>query len=154
MTTKSDHRPRPLDHVRVLELGQFIAGPFAGALLGYFGAECIKVEPPGKGDQSREWRVLDDTGTSFWWRSLARNKKSGTINLREANGRELVRRLAADADVLIENFRPGKMEEWGLGPEDLEASNPGLIYTRISGYGQSGPSVSYTHLTLPTILLV
>ena len=142
MTAKTDHRPRPLDHVKVLELGQFIAGPFAGTLLAYFGAECIKVEPPGKGDQSREWRVLDETGTSFWWRSLGRNKKSITINLREPAGRDLVRRLAADADVLIENFRPGKMEEWGLGPNDLEASNPRLIYARISGYGQSGPYAS------------
>jgi len=132
---------RPLDGVRVLELGQLLAGPFAGCVLGYFGAEVIKIEPPGKGDPLRTWRVVRD-GTSLWWRSLARNKKSVTINLQAPAGRDLVRRLAAQADVLIENFRPGTMEKWGLGPADLKALNPDLIYTRVSGYGQTGPYAS------------
>ena len=142
MTTGSDRRARPLDHVTVLELGQLLAGPFAGSLLAYFGAEVIKVEPPGKGDPLRGWRVLDEQGTSLWWRSLARNKKSVTIDLRTPDGRQLVRRLANSVDVLIENFLPGRMEKWGLGPKDLETTNPGLIYARISGYGQSGPYAS------------
>ena len=129
---------RPLDGIRVLELGQLVAGPFAGSLLGYFGAEVIKVEPPGTGDPLRGWRVLD-RGTSLWWRSLARNKKCITLNMRTEEGRHLVRRLADTADVLIENFRPGTMEKWGLGPEDLKATNPRLVYARISGYGQTGP---------------
>ena len=111
MTTGSNRRARPLDHVSVLELGQLIAGPFAGSLLAYFGAEIIKVEPPGKGDPLRGWRVLDEKGTSLWWRSLARNKKSVTIDLRTPDGRKLVRRLADSVDVLIENFRPGTMEK-------------------------------------------
>ena len=142
MTTGSNRRARPLDHVSVLELGQLIAGPFAGSLLAYFGAEIIKVEPPGKGDPLRGWRVLDEKGTSLWWRSLARNKKSVTIDLRTPDGRKLVRRLADSVDVLIENFRPGTMEKWGLGPKDLETTNPGLVYARISGYGQNGPYAS------------
>jgi crotonobetainyl-CoA:carnitine CoA-transferase CaiB-like acyl-CoA transferase len=124
--------------MRVLELGQLVAGPFAGSILGYFGAEVIKVEPPGKGDPLREWRILD-RGTSLWWRSLGRNKKCITLNLRTEKGRMLARKLAERADVLIENFRPGTMEKWGLGPEELKATNPGLIYARISGYGQTGP---------------
>lgn len=126
----------------MLELGQLIAGPFAGCILAYFGAEVIKVEPPGKGDPLRLWRVLDENGTSWWWRSLGRNKKSVTLDLRESEGRGLARRLADEADVLIENFRPGTMEKWGLGPDELRASNPGLVYVRISGYGQSGPYAS------------
>ena len=126
----------------MLELGQVIAGPFAGCILAYFGAEVIKVEPPGKGDPLRLWRVLDENGTSWWWRSLGRNKKSVTLDLRESEGRKLARRLADEADVLIENFRPGTMEKWGLGPDELKASNPGLVYVRISGYGQSGPYAS------------
>jgi len=134
--------PGPLDGVRVLELGQLIAGPFAGSLLAYFGAEVIKVEPPGKGDPLRGWRVLKE-GTSLWWRSLGRNKKSVTLNLRDPGGQALARRLAERADVLIENFRPGTMEKWGLGPEVLEATNPGLVYARISGYGQTGPYAGY-----------
>ncbi len=132
---------RPLDGVRVLELGQLLAGPFAGCILGYFGAEVIKVEPPGAGDPLRGWRVLQ-RGTSLWWRSLARNKKCISLNLRESRGRSLARRLADEADVLIENFRPGPMEKWGLGPDELKRTNPRLVYARISGYGQTGPYAS------------
>ena len=131
--------PRPLDGIKVIEVGQLLAGPFTGTFLGYFGAEVIKVEPPGKGDPIREWRLLDDKGTSFWWQSLGRNKKSVTANLRSAKGREVVAKLAKEADVLIENFKPGTMEKWGLGPDDLEQENPNLIYVRVSGYGQTGP---------------
>ena len=131
--------PRPLDGIRVLEVGQLLAGPFAGSLLAYYGAEVIKVEPPGGGDPLRQWRVLDDDGTSFWWRSLGRNKKCVTADLRSDKGRELVGKLACECDVLIENFRPGVLEKWGLGPADLWADNPGLVYARISGYGQDGP---------------
>ena len=130
--------PRPLDGVRVLELGQLIAGPFAGTLLAYFGAQVIKVEPPGAGDPIRQWRVVQN-GTSLWWHSIGRNKQCITINLKTTKGRDLIRCLAGKADVLIENFRPGTMERWGLGPKDLKADNPGLIYSRISGYGQTGP---------------
>ncbi|WP_111643089.1 CaiB/BaiF CoA transferase family protein [Marinimicrobium alkaliphilum] len=129
---------RPLDGVRVIELGQLIAGPFAGCLLGYFGAEVIKVEPPGKGDPLRGWRVVEE-GTSLWWRSLGRNKKSVTLDLKQDEGRALAKQLIDSADVVIENFRPGVMENWDLGPETFKESNPGLIYTRISGYGQTGP---------------
>ena len=131
---------RPLDGVRVIEVGQLLAGPFAGTLLGYFGAEVIKVEPPGSGDPIRGWRILDDSGTAYWWRSLGRNKKSVTANLRTDAGRQVVRRLMASADVVIENFKPGTMEKWGLGPDDFQADNPKLIFARISGYGQSGPN--------------
>ncbi len=132
---------KPLSGYRVIELGQLVAGPFTGALLAYFGAEVIKVESPGKGDPLRNWRVLKD-GTSLWWRSLGRNKKCITINLKSGRGRDLVGQLIDGADVLIENFRPGVMESWNLGPERFKESNPGLIYTRISGYGQTGP---YAH---------
>ncbi|MFQ5524710.1 MAG: CaiB/BaiF CoA transferase family protein [Thermoanaerobaculia bacterium] len=128
--------------MKVLEMGQLMAGPFAGTLLGYFGAEVIKIEPPGKGDAVRGWRVLDDSGTAVWWYTLGRNKKCITLNLREEEGRRLARRLADQVDVLIENFRPGTMEKWGLGPDEIEATNPGLIYCRISGYGQDGPYAS------------
>ena len=124
--------------IRVLELGQLMAGPFAGTLLGYFGAEVIKIEPPGKGDAVRGWRAVEGD-TSLWWYSLGRNKRSVTVNLKSDEGRDLVRRLAAKVDVLVENFRPGTMEGWGLGPDDLWPSNPGLIYARVSGYGQDGP---------------
>ena len=133
---------RPLDGIRVLEVGQLLAGPFAGGILGYYGAEVIKVEPPGDGDPLRKWRELDDDGTSFWWRSLGRNKKCITADLRSEEGRELVRKLASKCQVLVENFRPGVMEKWGLGPADLWAENPSLIYARISGYGQDGPWAS------------
>ncbi len=130
---------QPLDGIRVLELGQLLAGPFCGTILGYFGAEVIKVEPPGSGDPIRKWRILED-GTSLWWRSLARNKKCITLDLKSERGQALVRRLAAQSDVVIENFRPGTMEEWGLGPDALRSINPRLVYTRISGYGQTGPN--------------
>lgn len=132
----------PLSGIRVVELGQLVAGPFTGSILGYFGAEVIKVEPPGTGDAIRGWRLLDEEGTSYWWRSIGRNKKSVSINLREPRGRALVRKLMLTADVVIENFRPGTMEKWGLGPEDLAEDNPALIYARISGFGQTGP---YSH---------
>lgn len=128
-----------MDGIRVIEVGQLLAGPFAGGLLAYYGAEVIKVEPPGSGDPLRHWRLLDEDGTSFWWRSLGRNKKCITANLRTDEGRNLVRRLVEKSDVLIENFRPGRMEKWGLGPEDFADSNPSLIFARISGYGQDGP---------------
>ncbi|MFO7553102.1 MAG: CaiB/BaiF CoA-transferase family protein [Haliea sp.] len=130
---------RPLEGFRVVELGQLVAGPFAGTLLAYFGAEVIKVEPPGSGDPLRGWRALDDNGTSYWWYSIARNKKSVTANLKSEAGRDLVRQLIDGADVLIENFRPGTMERWGMGPDTFRDSNPQLVYTRISGYGQTGP---------------
>jgi crotonobetainyl-CoA:carnitine CoA-transferase CaiB-like acyl-CoA transferase len=131
---------RPLDGIRVLEVGQLLAGPFAACVLGYFGAEIIKIEPPG-GDPLRNWRVLRD-GTSLWWYSLARNKKSVSIDLQTQRGRELVKQLATRCDVVIENFKPGTMEKWGLGPTVLKALRPDLIYTRVSGYGQSGPYAS------------
>jgi crotonobetainyl-CoA:carnitine CoA-transferase CaiB-like acyl-CoA transferase len=131
--------PGPLDGIRVVEVGQLLAGPFSGTLLGYFGAEVVKVEPPVTGDPIRTWRMVDDDGTSFWWRSLGRNKKSVTANLRTEEGREVVRRLIGTADVVIENFKPGTMEKWNLGPDTFRESNPGLIYARISGYGQTGP---------------
>ena len=134
-----EQNPRPLDGIRVLEVGQLLAGPFAGSILAYYGAEVIKVEPPGGGDPLRQWRILDDDGTSFWWRSIGRNKKCITADLRSGEGRGLVRRLAGECQVLVENFRPGVMEKWALGPADLWADNPGLIYARISGYGQDGP---------------
>jgi len=128
----------PLSGIRIIEMGQLIAGPFAGHMLAYFGAEVIKIESPGKGDPLRHWRLMED-GTSYWWRSLARNKQSLTLNLNEPRGRELARQLVIEADVLIENFRPGKMESWGLGPQDFADVHPALVYTRVSGYGQSGP---------------
>ena len=130
---------KPLAGIKVIEVGQLLAGPFAGTLLAYFGANVIKVEPPGDGDPIRGWRLLDDQGTSYWWRSLGRNKKSLTLNLRSQHGRELLGQLLQDADVLIENFKAGTMEKWGLGPADIKQTNPELIYTRISGYGQTGP---------------
>jgi len=130
---------RPLDGIRVLEVGQLLAGPFTGSILGYYGAEVIKVEPPGAGDPLRQWRELDENGTSYWWRSIGRNKKCITADLRNEEGRGLVRTLAGKCNVLVENFRPGVMEKWGLGPADLWAENPQLVYARISGYGQDGP---------------
>ena len=128
----------PLAGLKVLELGQLIAGPFAGKTLGDFGAEVIKVEPPGTGDPLRQWRLLHD-GTSVWWQVQSRNKKSVALDLRTEQGRADVRRLAVECDVLIENFKPGTMEKWGLGFDDLARDNPGLIMLRISGYGQTGP---------------
>ncbi len=138
MGSEKQSTPRPLDGVRVLEMGQLIAGPFAGCVLAYFGAEVIKIEPPGSGDALRNWRVLK-RGTSLWWRSIGRNKKSVSINLRSEQGRDIVKRLATRSDVLIENFRPGTLEKWGLDPDALKAENPKLIVARVSGYGQTGP---------------
>lgn len=136
--TNNSERKRPLDGIRVIEMGQLLAGPFTGAILGYFGAEVIKIEPPENGDALRGWRLMEN-GTSYWWHSIARNKKSVTVDLKSDEGRQLVRKLLDTADVVIENFRPGLMEKWGLGPEDIKQTNPGIIYTRISGYGQDGP---------------
>ncbi|HKH75878.1 MAG TPA: CoA transferase [Rubrobacteraceae bacterium] len=129
----------PLEGVRVVEMGSFLAGPFCGQLLADFGAEVIKVEPPGKGDPMREWGRHRKEGKTLWWPIIARNKKSITLNLREAEGQKLARRLIAEADVVVENFRPGTLERWGLGYEDLSATNPGLVMVRVSGYGQTGP---------------
>ncbi|KAF9524989.1 CoA-transferase family III domain-containing protein [Crepidotus variabilis] len=129
----------PLSGIRVLELGQLIAGPFAGQLLGQFGAEIIKIESPTTGDPLRVWRELDVDGTSPWFRSIGRNKRSVAIDLRKPEGRDLVRKLALKSDVLLENFKPGTLEKWSLGPGDLQPHNPGLIFTRVSGYGQTGP---------------
>ena len=124
--------------VRVIEMGQLIAGPFAGKTLGEFGADVIKIEPPGSGDPLRNWRLLKN-GTSVWWQVQSRNKRSIALDLRSREGQDVARRLIAEADVLIENFRPGMLEEWGLGYEQLAETNPGLVMLRISGYGQSGP---------------
>lgn len=127
-----------LSGIRILELGQLIAGPFAAKTLADFGAEVIKVETPGDGDPLRKWRMLHN-GTSVWWQAQSRNKQSICIDLRTLEGQQLVRTLAESADVLIENFRPGTMEKWGLGWEDLHRANPRLIMLRVSGYGQDGP---------------
>jgi len=127
-----------LQGIKVLELGQLIAGPFAGKTLADFGADVIKVEPPGVGDPLRKWRLLRD-GTSVWWEVQSRNKRSVCADLREREGQEAVRALAAEADVVIENFKPGTLEGWGLGWERLHALNPRLVMLRISGYGQTGP---------------
>lgn len=130
--------PAALAGVRVVEMGQLIAGPFAGKMLGEFGADVVKIEPPGSGDPLRKWRMLKD-GTSVWWQVQSRNKRSIALDLRAAEGQDIARRLVAEADVLIENFRPGTLEGWGLGWEDLRRLNPGLVMLRISGYGQTGP---------------
>lgn len=127
-----------LSGLRVLELGQLIAGPFAAKTLADFGAQVIKIEPPGVGDPLRKWRLLHE-GTSVWWEAQSRSKQSVCIDLRRAEGQALVRELATQADVLIENFRPGTMEKWGLDWETLHALNPKLIMLRVSGYGQTGP---------------
>ena len=132
---------RPLEGIRVIEMGQLLAGPFTGTILSYFGAEVIKVEPPG-GDPVRGWRLLDESGMAFWWRSLGRNKKSVTLDLKSERGQQLAKQLIASADVVVENFRPGMMEKWGIGPDVMKAENPGLVYARISGYGQDGPNAS------------
>ncbi|MEH7342371.1 CoA transferase [Bacillus sp. JJ1532] len=129
---------KPLEGIKVLELGNFVAAPFAGKVFGEFGAEVIKVEDPKSGDSLRNWRVMHK-GTSLWWYVHARNKKSITLNLREPDGQNIVRELAKEADVVIENFRPGRLEGWGIGYEDLKEINPSIIMTRISGYGQTGP---------------
>lgn len=129
----------PLHGIRVLELGSFIAGPYCGQLLADYGAEVLKVEPPQGGDAMRRWGVVLHRGRSLWWPVIARGKKSITIDLRVEAGQELVRRLARRCDVLVENFRPGTMEAWGLGPKVLLGDNPALVYVRISAFGQTGP---------------
>ncbi|MGO3056415.1 CaiB/BaiF CoA transferase family protein [Halomonas sp. AOP43-A1-21] len=131
-------RKLPLQGLKVLELGQLIAGPFATKLLGEFGADVIKIEPPGTGDPLRKWRMIED-GTSLWWHVQTRNKRSVALDLRSEEGQALVRQLAAEADVVVENFRPGTLESWGLGWEALSTLNPRLIMVHISGYGQTGP---------------
>jgi formyl-CoA transferase/succinyl-CoA--D-citramalate CoA-transferase len=128
----------PLAGVRVLELGGFIAGPFAGQLLSDYGAEVVKVEAPGVGDAMRSWGVTRD-GDSLWWPAIARDKRSVTIDLRTPEGQDLIRRLAPEIDVVVENFRPGTLEGWGIGYDALSAINPGVIVVHVSGYGQSGP---------------
>jgi len=128
----------PLAGLKVIELGQLIAGPFAAKTLADFGADIIKIEPPGAGDPLRQWRLIRD-GTSVWWQVQSRNKRSLALDLREPQAQDIVRRLAREADVLIENFRPGAMEGWGLGPEALLAINPRLVMLRVSGFGQTGP---------------
>jgi formyl-CoA transferase len=132
-------RGLPLADVRVVELGQLLAGPFCGQLLGDFGAEVIKVEDPGRGDPMRQWGREKPYGKSLWWPVVARNKKSVTCDLRTPRGQELVRGLIEKADVLLENFRPGTLERWGMSPEELYAINPRLVITRVTGYGQTGP---------------
>ena len=128
---------KPLSGMRVIEMGQLIAGPFTGSVLGYFGAEVIKIEPI-TGDPVRYWR-LTENNTSYWWHSVSRNKKSITLNLKSDEGRQIAKDLILKSDVLIENFKPGTLERWGMSPDDLKKDNPGLISARISGYGQTGP---------------
>ena len=130
--------PAALAGVRVIEMGQLIAGPFCGKTLGEFGADVVKIEAVGAGDPLRNWRLIKE-GTSVWWQVQSRNKKSVALDLRQAEAQDIARRLIAEADVLIENFRPGTLEGWGLSPEALHALNPGLVSLRISGYGQTGP---------------
>jgi formyl-CoA transferase len=134
----------PLADIKVVEMGQLIAGPFCGQLLGDMGAEVIKLEPPGMGDPMRQW----GRGQPVWWEVIARNKTSASLNLRSAEGQDLARRLIAEADVLIENFRPGTLEGWNLSPETLMAANPRLIVARMSGYGQTGPYAERTSFGL------
>lgn len=130
--------PQALAGLRVIEMGQLIAGPFAGKTLADFGADVIKIEPPGQGDPLRNWRLIKD-GTSVWWQVQSRNKRSIALDLRAVEGQDIARQLIASADVLIENFRPGTLESWGMDYPTLSKTNPGLIMLRISGYGQTGP---------------
>ncbi|HLI61937.1 MAG TPA: CaiB/BaiF CoA-transferase family protein [Terriglobales bacterium] len=138
MSGYKNDSPLPLAGLKVIELGQLIAGPFAAKLLGEFGAEIIKIEPPHGGDPLRQWRKMVD-GTSLWWHVQSRNKKSVTLDLKSPAGQDILRKIVLDADILIENFRPGTLEKWGLGWAELSAKNPKLIMVRISGYGQTGP---------------
>ncbi|MDM8100645.1 MULTISPECIES: CaiB/BaiF CoA transferase family protein [Oceanobacillus] len=131
-------KKKPLEGIRVLELGNIVAAPFAGKLFSEFGAEVIKVEEPKNGDPLRNWRVMYKD-TSVWWHVQSRNKKSITVNLREAEGQEIIKNLTKTADVVLENFKPGTLERWGLGYETLKKVNPSIVLTRISGYGQTGP---------------
>jgi len=139
MTTDKTVKNGPLSDLRLIEMGTLLAGPFCGQLMGDFGAEIIKVEPPGKGDPMREWGQEKAHGMSLWWPVIARNKKSVTLNLREKEGQEIARELISKADFLLENFRPGTMQRWNLSYEELKKINPGLIMIRVSGYGQTGP---------------
>lgn len=141
MIKNADSVPGALAGIRVVEMGQLIAGPFCGQLLGDMGADVIKIETPGAGDPMRTW---GRGATPVWWEVIARNKRSVTINLRTPEGQALARQLIAKADILIENFRPGTIEKWGMSPEALHAENPGLIITRMSGYGQTGPYADRT----------
>ena len=129
----------PLAGIRVVEMGSLIAGPFCGQLLGDFGADVIKLEDPASGDPMRRWMVDEATGESLWWPVIARNKRSVTVDLRTPEGQDVARRLIATADVLVENFRPGTLERWGLGYDELSRDNPGLVMTRVTGYGQARP---------------
>ena len=142
MTTPSDGgRPLadgPLTGLRAIEFGQLLAGPFVGTLLGDFGAEVVKIEAPPGGDAMRDWGRLRHNDHSLWWSILARNKRSVTLNLREEEGQRIAMRLCEGADVVLENFRPGTMEKWGLGPDDVHARNPRAVYARVTGYGQTG----------------
>jgi formyl-CoA transferase len=138
MDTVNSIPPAALRGVRVIEMGQLIAGPFAGKTLGEFGADVIKIEAPGAGDPLRNWRMIKE-GTSVWWQVQSRNKRSIALDLRSVEGQDIARKLIADADVLIENFRPGTLEGWGMGWDALSKLNPGLVMLRISGYGQTGP---------------
>ncbi|GHE20335.1 CaiB/BaiF CoA transferase family protein [Halomonas urumqiensis] len=142
--TQHDTSPStPLSDIKVLELGQLIAGPYCGQVLADFGAQVIKVEPPGKGDAMRQWGEEDsETGEPLWWNVIGRNKQSLTLDLRTPHGQSVLRKLAGKADVIIENFRPGTMERWGLGFEDLARENPGLVMVRVTGFGQDGPYAS------------
>ncbi|MDP3702509.1 MAG: CoA transferase [Hylemonella sp.] len=137
-TTPPALTPAALQGVRVIEMGQLIAGPFTGKTLGEFGADVIKIEAPGAGDPLRNWRMIK-SGTSVWWQVQSRNKRSIALDLRDPQGQDLARQLIAEADVLIENFRPGTLEGWGMSWDDLKKINPGLVMLRISGYGQTGP---------------
>ncbi len=139
MVDTRQEQPMALEGVKVLELGSLIAGPYATALLAQFGADVIKIESPGTGDPLRKWRKMHKD-TSLWWYTQSRNKKSVTLDLKAPETQELVRQLAAEADIVIENFRPGTLEKWGLGWEQLSSINPNLIMVRISGYGQTGPA--------------
>jgi succinyl-CoA---D-citramalate CoA-transferase len=132
---------RPLEGLRILEMGQLLAGPFASVLLAWFGAEVIKIELPGIGDPLRRWRKLYK-GTALWWYILGRNKKCVTLNLKDPRGQEIARQLAAKVDVVLENFKPGTLEKWGLGEDELRRLNPRLIVARVSGWGQTGPNAS------------
>ena len=138
MTAAHTMSATALQGVRVIEMGQLIAGPFAGKTLGEFGADVIKIEAPGAGDPLRNWRMMKD-GTSVWWQVQSRNKRSLALDLRSEEGQDIARKLIAEADVLVENFRPGTLEAWGMGWDVLSALNPGLVMLRISGYGQTGP---------------
>lgn len=139
MTSPTSSKPGPLAGLRVLELGTLLAGPFCGQLLGDFGAEVIKIEPPGQGDPMRVWGREKAGGKSLWWPVVARNKKAITLDLRQPDGQSLLRELVTKTDFLLENFRPGTMEKWGLGWSELSAVNPRLIMIRVSGFGQDGP---------------